>query len=182
MSLTITGPGLGGISSTGGMLVSSSVCQCCKNDDYIALVEKRAMAYAGRPQDLVEALHDVQSIRNYLPREAIVTVARVLGVPVTKVYGVATFYSMFSIEPRGRHIIRVCESAPCHVMGADSIVEMLMRELGVDIGETTSDGRYTLELTSCLGVCGVAPAIMIDDTVHGNLKPGDIPGILKQYS
>ncbi|HHY46544.1 MAG TPA: NADH-quinone oxidoreductase subunit NuoE [Firmicutes bacterium] len=137
--------------------------------------------YRGRKDALIPALYDIQKVMNYLPESAAVKVAEALEVPVSKVYGVATFYTLFSVKPRGKHIIRVCESAPCHVLGAMNVVKELERELGIKVGETTKDGRFTLELTSCLGTCGVAPAIMIDDVVYGNLTADKIPHILSEY-
>lgn len=159
--------------------IPDAACQC--DSDFLSQVERVASTYRGKPEDLVLALHDVQALRNYLPREALRVVARVLDVPESRVYGVATFYSMFSTTPRGRHIIRICESAPCHVMGAREVIDSLLDQLGVEIGGTTADGLFTVEATSCLGVCGVAPALMIDDEVYGNLIPGDLFEILQRY-
>lgn len=160
-------------------VIPNAACQC--DDSFLSQVESVASAYRGRPEDLVLALHDVQALRNYLPREALRVVARVLDIPESRVYGVATFYSMFSTTPRGRHIIRICESAPCHVMGAGEVIDSLLDQLGVEMGGTTADGRFTVEATSCLGVCGVAPALMIDDETYGNLVPGDLSEILERY-
>ena len=101
-----------------------------------------------------------------------------LGLPPSYVFGVATFYTMFSVEPRGRHIIRVCQSPPCHLMGSTDVSKELVKALGVGFGETTPDGMFTLEMSSCLGVCGVAPAMMVDGEVYGNLTPPRIQLIL----
>ncbi len=131
--------------------------------------------------ELVAILHDVQRVFGYLPENALIQVARNLDVPLSKVYGVATFYTLLSVEPMGEHVIRVCENAPCHLLGAFSLIDVLQRELGIPMGGTTSCGKFTLKHTSCLGVCGVAPAIMIDDEVYGNLTPDDIPVILDKY-
>ena len=131
--------------------------------------------------ELVAILHDVQRVFGYLPENALIQVARGLDVPLSKVYGVATFYTLLSVEPMGEHVIRVCENAPCHLLGAESLIDVLQRELGIPMGGTTSCGKFTLKHTSCLGVCGVAPAIMIDDEVYGNLTPDDIPVILDKY-
>lgn len=155
--------------------------QGCIDQNYIDDVKQIAQAYRERPDQIVDILHKVQALRNYLPPEAMAAVAKVLDLPESQVYSVATFYSMFSVVPRGRHIIRVCESPPCHVMGSERMLDVVSRFLNVEPGRTTSDGRFTLETTSCLGVCGVAPAMMIDDDVHGNLSPGDVPGILARY-
>lgn len=146
-----------------------------------ASVRKAAGKYAGRPEMLVTALAEVQRELGHLPAEALREVARLLEVPPSRVYGVATFYSLLSVKPRGRHVIRVCESAPCHVLAARKVVEALEGELGIKPGETTSDGLFTLEFTSCLGVCGVAPAVMVDDRVYGNLSPQDIPRLIRAW-
>ena len=103
-----------------------------------------------------------------------------MKVPYSYVHGVATFYTMFSLAPRGRHIIRLCDSPPCHLMGSTSVLDYLKEKLGIDVGETTPDGAFTLELASCLGVCGVAPAIMINDEMFGKLTPERVDGILEE--
>jgi NADH:ubiquinone oxidoreductase subunit E len=139
--------------------------------------------FVGQPGGLLKALHALQNKNpsNFLSPKDIELAAEVFEVPVAKVWGTATFYSLYSTTPRGRHIIRVCESAPCHVVGALNILKTLEGILGVKQGETTTDGRFTLELTSCLGVCGVAPAVMINENVHGNLTPETISDILANY-
>ena len=109
-------------------------------------------------------------------------VARLVGAPASQLNGFVTFYTMLSTKPRGQHVIRVCTSGPCHVTGAPEILSSLRQLLGVDIGETTSDGMFTLEASSCLGICGVSPALMIDDDAYGNLTPEDLPRILDAKS
>ncbi len=115
---------------------------------------------------------------NSLPGAVLGEVARLVGTSPAQLNGFVTFYTMLSTKPRGRHVIRVCTSGPCHVTGAPSIVAELTRLLGVDLGETTPDGVFTLEGSSCLGICGVSPALMIDDNAYGNLTPEDLPRIL----
>ncbi len=137
--------------------------------------------YSRRKDALVAILHDVQKEAGYLSEEALTEIASGLDVPVSRVYGVATFYTLFATKPKGEHIIRVCQDAPCHVLGAKAVIEALEKELGIPMGGTTSDGKFTLEYTSCLGVCGVAPAMMINEAVYGNLTPERIPLILKEY-
>lgn len=130
---------------------------------------------------LIPILQETQRVYGYLSEEAMRQVADALDLPLGKVFGVATFYSLFATAPKGKHIVRLCESAPCHVRGAEEICAALRNELGVAPGETTADGLFTLEYTSCLGVCGVAPAIMIDDVVFGNLTPERIGEIIAEY-
>ncbi|MEW5867308.1 MAG: NADH-quinone oxidoreductase subunit NuoE [Bacillota bacterium] len=137
--------------------------------------------YSWSKDALVAVLHDVQKAAGCLSEEALAEIASGLDIPISKVYGVATFYTLFSVKPKGEYIIRVCENAPCHVLGAKAIVGALEKELGISMGNTTPDGKFTLEYTSCLGVCGVAPAIMINDAVYGNLTPERVPVILKEY-
>ena len=138
-------------------------------------------AQGHRPDRLIPILQEAQRAYGYLPEEAMRRIADALGMPVGKVFGVATFYSLFAIAPKGKHIVRVCESAPCHVRGAEDVFAALEEELGVAPGRTTADGFFTLEHTSCLGVCGVAPAMMIDDVVYGNLTPEKTREIIASY-
>ena len=137
--------------------------------------------YEPDPANLLDILHDVQEAdeRNHLSREALSDVAEYVGLPASSVISSATFYSMFSLVPRGKHIIRICESPPCQLVGAESLLDILAETLGVDVGETTQDGAFTLETSSCLGVCGVAPAMMIDEELYGNLTKERLAEILE---
>jgi len=122
-------------------------------------------------ESLLDILHELQDAepRSYLSDDALRTVAEYVNVPLAEVVSTATFYTMYSRVPRGRHIIRMCESPPCHLAGAENLLKALAEHLGVEVGGTTSDGAVTLETSSCLGVCAEAPAMMIDDRVYGNL-------------
>jgi NADH-quinone oxidoreductase subunit E len=136
--------------------------------------------YPASPEYLLDMLHDLQEAepKNFLSREALRAVAEYLEMPMSDVVSTATFYSMYSLKPRGRHIIRICESPPCQLVGAESLIALLARRLRIAVGETTEDGVFTLETTSCLGVCGVAPAMMIDKELYGNLTPDRVAGII----
>jgi NADH-quinone oxidoreductase subunit E len=127
--------------------------------------------YEKNTDNLLGLLHDLQDAqeRHYLTPDAMSAVAEYLGVPASYVFGVATFYTMFSLKPRGRYIVRVCQSPPCHLLGSTDVSKELIKVLGIRFGETTADGLFTLEMSSCLGVCGVAPAMMVNDEVYGNL-------------
>ena len=129
--------------------------------DYKGIIAK----YKDVPGGIIEAFHAVQREFSYLPEEVIVEAAKIFNMPVAEAYGVATFYSYLSVEPRGKNVIRICESAPCHVAGAAEVVEALERELGIMMGETTADGKFTLEYTECVGQCQATPVI----TINGNL-------------
>lgn len=131
---------------------------------------------------LLPILHAVQdTCGNWLPYEALQLVSQELEIPFGYLYGVLSFYSMFSTSPRGRFIIRMCESPPCHINGADNILEALETELGIEVGETTADGLFTLEHTACLGVCEVAPAMQINEVVFGNLTSERVRDIINDY-
>ena len=142
------------------------------------IVEK----HGNKRENLLQILHDIQNQNpaNYICKEDIYELSKEMKIPVSEIKGTASFYTMFSFTPRGKYVIRVCESPPCHILGAQTIFEAIESELCVKVGETTDDGLFTLEGTSCLGVCGVAPAIMINDEVYGNLNEEKIYKILGQ--
>jgi NADH-quinone oxidoreductase subunit E len=138
--------------------------------------------YDRTPDNLLSILHDLQDAKeqHYLAEQDLRIAADHVGLTFGFVHGVATFYTMFSLKPRGKNIIRICQSPPCHLMGSTNIAKELIRLLGVDFGHTTKDGLFTLEMSSCLGVCGVAPAMMINNDVYGNLTPERIQQILAE--
>jgi len=131
--------------------------------------------------NLIPILHALQDQFGYLTSEAMEEVADWLSIPASEVYGTATFYTLFATKPLGRHVIRLCDSTPCHIEGSKSIRKALETNLGVCPGKTTKDGLFSFEIVSCFGLCGVAPAIMVDDDVYGNLTPDAIPQILAKY-
>ncbi|MEQ8235578.1 MAG: NAD(P)H-dependent oxidoreductase subunit E [Syntrophomonadaceae bacterium] len=127
---------------------------------------------------IIEAYHALQNEFNYVSREALQEAARVFGIAESEAYGVATFYSYLSVEPRGKYIIRMCESAPCHVAGADELLKAIEEQLGIKAGETTPDGKFTLELTECVGQCQATPVITINSEPLFNVKPNMLGQIL----
>lgn len=131
--------------------------------------------------DLVERLKEVQRRNGHVPEEAIVELAESLAIPVHEVYGVASFYSFLSTKPLGRNFIRVCRSLPCYLKSAEMIMEAVEKELGIGIGETTPDGRFTFEFTNCIGLCDHAPAMLINQDPHVDLTPEKIKKILRAY-
>jgi len=132
-------------------------------------------------ENLLERLKDVQEKFGYLQGESMIEVARSLGLQVSEVYGVATFYSFFSTRPQGKYVIRICKSLPCFLKGSGIIIDSIREELGIKSGETTLDGRFSLELTNCIGACDKAPAMMINHIVYGNLTPERFIQILGKY-
>ena len=131
---------------------------------------------------LIPVLQQSQAHYGYLPEPVLERVARRLGLPVSTVYGVVTFYSQFHLTPRGRHTIRSCQGTACHVKGGKAVLEALQRTLSVKVGETTRDLRFTLETVACLGCCFLAPALMVDDRYFGNLAPHDVESVLEQFA
>jgi NADH-quinone oxidoreductase subunit E len=136
--------------------------------------------YADMPGGMIEAFHAIQEKLSYLPEEAIVAAAKVFGKPVSQAYGVATFYSMFSVEPRNKNVIRICESAPCHVAGAAEVVAALEKELGISMGGSTPDGLFTLEFTECVGQCQATPVVTINGKPYLDVTPAKIPSIIAE--
>lgn len=131
---------------------------------------------------ILSSLHATQELfDNSIPIEAAETISNELKVKVERIYELATFYSMYSTKPRGKHLIRICESLPCHVVEGPQIANKLKKLLKIDFGQTTKDGCFTLETTSCLGICGVGPVMMIDGDTYGNLTSETVESILEKY-
>jgi NADH-quinone oxidoreductase subunit E len=130
---------------------------------------------------LIAVLQGVNSHYRYLPARALRYVSNALDVPLSQTYSLATFYNSFSLTPKGKCVVKVCQGTACHVRGAPRITERLERELGINEGETTEDQEFTLEGVRCLGCCGLAPVITVDEEVHGSLKPADVPKLLEAY-
>ncbi|MDI9493336.1 MAG: NADH-quinone oxidoreductase subunit NuoE [Bacillota bacterium] len=127
-------------------------------------------------------LQEAQRIFGYLPLDVLKFISENIGVPIAELYGVATFYSQFSITPQGKHHIGVCLGTACYVRGAQKVLDKIVEELNIGVGETTPDGLFTIDATRCLGCCGLAPVMMIDDDVYGKLDNADvIPAILDKY-
>jgi NADH:ubiquinone oxidoreductase subunit E len=139
--------------------------------------------YSKEKGNLMIVLQKIQkSCGNYLPKEAVLEVAKVTKMPLNKLYAFISFYSMFSTKKRGKHIIRVCKDGPCIDNGGREIMNLLEKELDIKFGETTENGVFTLEKTACIGTCTAAPAIMIDDEVFSNVTPDSLFAILKKYT
>ena len=138
--------------------------------------------YAPTKDNLIYILHDIQDThpQHYISKEAVTAVSEYLKVPENHIFGVLTFYSMCSTSPRGKNIIRLCESPPCYIKGSENILRKLKTILGVGVGETTKDGKFTLELCACLGVCGNAPVMTINEDVYGDLSEEKVEDIIEK--
>lgn len=137
--------------------------------------------YEGQKGVLIPIMQDVQNLYNYLPKAALEYVSKKLNVPIAEIYGVVTFYSLFHLNPRGKYIIRCCQGTACHVRGGASILNALEAQLGIKAGETTADGRFTLETVACLGACGLAPVMQIDEDTHGRMTAEKVKTVLEEY-
>lgn len=130
---------------------------------------------------LMPILHEAQAIYGYLPAEVQQLIAEELNIPLSEVYGVATFYTQFSLQPKGKHRISVCLGTACYVKGSDKILAAVEKELRISCGECTPDGRFSIDSCRCVGACGLAPVMIVDDDVYGRLTEKDVPEILEKY-
>lgn len=156
-------------------------CVCGSKDSQHPELDEILARHKGERGALIPILQEVQNVYGYLPQDAITEIATVLKMPATDIYGVATFYAQFHLKPRGRHVVRVCQGTACHVRGAAKILAAVEKELGIVPGETTADLRFTLEPVACLGCCGLAPVMMINEDTHGRLTADNVADILAKY-
>ncbi|NLZ08737.1 MAG: NADH-quinone oxidoreductase subunit NuoE [Bacteroidales bacterium] len=138
-------------------------------------------SYGNKRSELINILHDTQEHFGYLPEPVQLEIALNLNMPLAKVYGVVSFYSFFTMTPKGKYPISVCLGTACYVRGAEGIVEAIEKELKIKVGQVTEDGKFSLDCLRCIGACGLAPVMMIGDKVHGRLEPEMIKNILSQY-
>ncbi|MBP1862633.1 NADH-quinone oxidoreductase subunit E [Clostridium tetanomorphum] len=158
---------------------------CCKNEvmegkfnqlsEFINTLENKEGS-------LIAVLHKAQNIFGYLPKEVQMFIAKQLDIPVSRVYGVVTFYSYFNTEPKGKYVINVCMGTACFVRGAGDVVDELQKKLNIKIGETTTDGKFTLEVLRCVGACGLAPVVTVNDKVYGHFTKDKVDKLLEEYS
>ncbi|KJS48507.1 NADH-quinone oxidoreductase subunit NuoE [Desulfosporosinus sp. BICA1-9] len=164
--------------------MSNSTCTCCLEDDQekyqrIAEIIEEYKAHEG---SLIQILHIAQGIFGYLPLELQQFIAEKMELPLSEVYGVVTFYSYFALRPRGKYTIRVCMGTACYVRGAKKIVDELKKKLDIKVGETTEEGLFTLEVARCIGACGLAPVMTVNDTVYQRVNPEELDTILGEYT
>jgi NADH:ubiquinone oxidoreductase subunit E len=153
-----------------------------KDGEVAVEVVRSAVQHHGTTRDeVIPILNEVNQEIGYLPTEALEEISRLLRVPKSQIFSVATFYRMLSTQPRGRHVVQFCESAPCHVAGGRLVWQALQDALQIKSGETSTDGRWSLVTTSCLGVCGVGPVMIVDEDIYGNIQPEQVASILARY-
>jgi len=148
----------------------------------ISLMDTVLARHGGDAEALVEILRDLSQAEGHLSQELVMAVADRLGLPSGQVFSVASFYSMISVKPRGKHLVQMCQDAPCHVAGGREVWDALQEALGISFGETSPDGQWTLVAASCLGLCAVGPVVQIDDEVYGNMTPDKVREIVARVS
>jgi NADH:ubiquinone oxidoreductase subunit E len=159
---------------------AATVCSCTDTalmDEISGIVEK----YKGSDGCLIQVLHEAQDVCGYLPLEVQKFIAKKLGLTLSTVSGVISFYSFFTTTPKARHSIKICLGTACYVRGGEKIVSAIEKELGVKAGENTPDNKFAIQITRCLGACGLAPVFMVDEDVHQRVTPADIKDILAKY-
>ena len=148
-----------------------------QESELLKVIEK----YKGTEGALIPTLHEAQEIYGYLPVEVQQIISDGLGISMAEIYGVVTFYTQFTTNPKGRYKIAVCLGTACYVKGSGDILEKIMENLGIGVGECSEDGKYSLDATRCIGACGLAPVMTVNDDVYGRLVPDDVEGILAKY-
>ncbi len=159
----------------------SAKCQCTEEKEKYSEIANIVDLYKDKEGNLIQILHAAQELYGYLSPELLEVISATLKKPLSEISGVATFYSFFSTKPRGRHTIRVCLGTACYIRGGKKIVDALQKTLNIEVGDTTGDGRFTFEVARCIGACGLAPAMMIDNTVYKQVSPNKLDAILSQY-
>ena len=150
--------------------------------DYLELDTIIEKQFEGDKENLIMILQEIQKRYNYLPQATLTYLAAKIDIPISTIFGVGTFYSTFSLEPRGKHIISVCLGTACHVRGAEKVRERLQESLNIKDGQTTEDMRFTLESVRCLGCCSLGPVVRVDDDIHGRITADMTGKILEGYN
>ncbi len=144
-------------------------------------IKEICKSFHNDPSELINVLHKTQQTFGYLPAEVQEAVANGLGVSVAKVYGVVTFYSYFTMIPKGQYPISICTGTACYVRGAEKVLDEFKKRLEIEVGDTSDDNKFSLSCLRCVGACGLAPVVMVGDKVYGRVAPEDVKGILKEY-
>ncbi len=152
------------------------------NHKVLEVVETIVKKYGSTRDELIPILNEVNKELGYVPSEALEQISHMIKAPKSQLFPVTTFYRMLSTKKRGKHVIQFCESAPCHVVGGREVWEALQENLNLAEDDTSADGKWTLITTSCLGVCGVGPVMVVDEDIYGNVTPDQIPDILSKYN
>jgi NADH-quinone oxidoreductase subunit E/NADP-reducing hydrogenase subunit HndA len=147
----------------------------------VGKIKEICASFKNDPQELINVLHKIQEHFGYLPAEIQEVISSELDVPVAKIFGVVTFYSFFTMTPKGKHPISICMGTACYVRGAEKVLDEFKKELGLQVGQTTGDGKFSLSNLRCVGACGLAPVVLVGDKTYGRVAPDDVKNILKEY-
>ena len=156
------------------------MANCARSDSFKEL-DEFIDALPHKKGELIRVLHHAQKTYGYIPQELQVHIAKKMDVPASKVFGIVSFYSFFTMEPKGEVDISVCLGTACYVRGADKVLEEFKQELKIDVGETTPDGKVSLSVLRCVGACGLAPVVLVNGTVYGRVAVAEVKGILDEY-
>ena len=151
------------------------------SESKIKFIKDVCKSFGNKPGEVINVLHKVQGEFGYLPAEVQELVAKELDIPVSRVYGIVSFYSFFTMTPKGEHPISVCLGIACYVRGAEKVLDELKRQLGINVGEVTPDGKFSLTCLRCVGACGLAPVIEVGEKVYGRMTPDRVKDVLAEY-
>lgn len=161
--------------------MSETGCCCGCIDEKEVKLQKIIEKYKDTKGALIPVLHEAQEVYGYLPLEVQKKISEGLSISLAEVYGVVTFYTQFSLKPKGKYKISVCLGTACYVKGSGQILDKMKEKLGIEVGDCTEDGKFSLDACRCIGACGLAPVLTINDEVYGRLTADDVEGILKNY-
>jgi len=159
-----------------------ALASTCQHQETLKELDRVIQEHKGKPGDLIQVLHWTQENLGFIPREAQEKIAEGLGVSLSEVYGVVTFYSFFSLKPKGKYQISCCKGTACFVRGAPEVLEKFEKELKIKPGDTSDDGLFSLDLVRCLGACGLSPVITVNKDTYGRMKTEMVPSIIKKYA
>ena len=156
-------------------------CKNCMEEKTVKELEKILSKYTKDKSNLIQILNEVQEKFGYVPTIAQEEIAKYLGIEVAEVYGVVTFYSRFTLKPKGKYAISVCMGTACFVKGGEQILERVKQKLGIEEGQTTEDGKFSIDATRCIGACGLAPVFTVNEEVYGKATPQKVDEVIKEY-
>ena len=154
---------------------------CAESQEKINELKKIVDKYKDTEGSLIQVLHEAQELYGYLPLEVQREISTLMNIPLAEIYGVVSFYTQFSINPKGKYKVNVCMGTACYVKGANEVLDKFRTRLSIDVGECTKDRRFSLDACRCIGACGLAPVVTINDDVYGKLTPDDVDAIIDKY-
>lgn len=158
----------------------SNKCKCgndCKDEK----IEKILSRYEKDKSNLIQILNEVQETYGYIPEDVQLEISKYLGIEMAEIYGVITFYARFTLKPKGKYNIAVCLGTACFVKGSEKVLDRVKQKLGIDVGQTTKDGKFSIEATRCIGACGLAPVFTVNDEVYGKATPELVDKVIDEY-